>query len=78
MKTPESKPHMIHRREFLRGWLRCGGLLALGGVATVLGWRGSHGKCVRTNPCGGCPLFSGCDLPKANEAKKHKPTSDHA
>ncbi len=78
MKTPANKSHMIQRREFLRSWMRCGGLLALGGVATLLGWRGAHGKCVRSNPCGGCPLFSGCDLPKANEAKKNKPTSDHA
>lgn len=77
MKTHANKPTMTPRREILRGCLRLGGLLTLGGVASLLGWRGANGKCVRTNPCGGCPLFSGCDLPKANKAKKNPPPSRH-
>jgi hypothetical protein len=69
MKTPESNLHMKPRREILRACLRCGGFIALGGVASLLGWRGAHGKCVKNNPCGACPRFADCDLPKANEAK---------
>ncbi|MEI6653223.1 MAG: hypothetical protein WCP45_00505 [Verrucomicrobiota bacterium] len=63
---------MIHRRDILRGCLRCGGLLALGGGAAALGWRSLHVTCPRTDPCGGCPLFSACGLPKALDAKSQK------
>ena len=87
MTPAESIPRMNHRRDLLRGCLRCGGLLALGGVASALGWRGSYGKCLRTDPCGGCPMFSACGLPKALETKNPplpaanrtavKPTSSH-
>jgi len=79
MKTPESNFPMMHRREMLRACLRGGGLLALGGVASLLGWRSLHGKCVKNNPCGACPLLTDCDLPKANEAKtkSQPPSSDH-
>ncbi|MEI7908457.1 MAG: hypothetical protein WCK77_02360 [Verrucomicrobiota bacterium] len=69
MNTPESTSAMIQRRDILRGCLRCGGLLALGGVAASLGWHSLHGECQRTNPCGGCPLFDGCGLPKARDVK---------
>jgi len=88
MNEIHGMPGMNHRRDILRGCLRCGGLLALGGVASALGWRDLHGKCLRTGPCGGCPLFSGCGLPQALDAKSQhtrgvktgaeKPTSYHA
>jgi hypothetical protein len=68
MNEIHGMPGMNHRRDILRGCLRCGGLLALGGVASALGWRGLHGKCLRTGPCGGCPLFSDCGLTKAKNA----------
>ncbi|MEI6675490.1 MAG: hypothetical protein WCO57_09960 [Verrucomicrobiota bacterium] len=63
---------MIHRRDILRGCLRCGGLLALGGGASALGWRSLHGACPRTAPCGSCPQFSACGLPGALEAKSQQ------
>lgn len=77
---------MKHRRVILRDGLRCGGLLALGGIASALGWRSLNGTCLRGSPCGACPLFTGCDLPKANEVKRQekagaanaKPHPDHA
>ncbi|MEI8036926.1 MAG: hypothetical protein WCJ14_00925 [Verrucomicrobiota bacterium] len=65
---------MHHRRDILRSGLRCGGLLALGGVATALGWRSLGNPCPRANPCGGCPQYSGCELPKARAAKRTQPT----
>ncbi len=61
---------MIHRREFLRNGLRGGALALLGGAASMLAWRSSRGNCARTHPCGACPLFSGCVLPKAVDAKQ--------
>ena len=64
---------MNHRRDILRGCLRCGGLLALGGVASALGWRSLHGNCQQSAPCGTCPLFSACELPQALDAKNLKP-----
>lgn len=83
----ESIATMIHRRDILRGCLRCGGLLALGGIAASLGWHSQHSHCQRTSPCGGCPLFGGCGLPKALESKSQsapdartgaaKPTPGH-
>lgn len=61
---------MMNRRDILRTGLRGGALLALGGMASMLGWRSLHGTCTRTNPCGACPLFDGCALPKAWDAKQ--------
>ena len=88
MNDIHGMPLMHHRRDILRGCLRCGGLLALGGVATALGWRSVHGKCLRTHPCGGCPMFTDCGLPEALEMKSRntpevtkgvvKPNSHHA
>jgi hypothetical protein len=88
MNASQSIRTMNHRRDILRGCLRCGGLLALGGVASALGWRSVHGKCLRTAPCGACPLVSGCGLPQAMESKSQErldakrgtanPTSNHA
>ncbi len=79
MTTMQNKPHMPDRRKFFHDCLRYGGLLSIGGVASVLGWRSLHGDCVRTNPCGACPLLSGCDLPKAVDSKKstQNPAPDH-
>ena len=61
---------MTNRRNILLNGLRGGALLALGGIATRLGWHSLHGSCPRTNPCGGCPLLDGCALPKALDAKQ--------
>ena len=58
---------MQTRREILLTCARSGGLLALGGAAAMLGWRSLRGACHRSQPCGGCPLFSGCELPKTLE-----------
>ena len=63
-------PIMTNRRDILLNCLRGGALLALGGIASTLGWRSLHGSCPRTNPCGACPLLDGCALPKAHDAKK--------
>jgi hypothetical protein len=79
MIARESTCAMHHRREFLRGCLRCGGLLALGGVAAALGGRTQRGECPRDNPCGGCPGLAGCGLPKALETKsRNTPSAPHA
>jgi len=75
MNPRESNSGMSQRRDILRGGLRCGGLLVLGGVASALGWRSLHGQCPRTNPCGGCPLFADCGLPKALDTKSREPMS---
>ena len=69
MNPSHSNRTMNHRREFLRGCLRCGGLLALGGGASALGWRSLHDHCPRSNPCADCPVFAGCELPKACDSK---------
>jgi hypothetical protein len=74
MKRLQSNPHMKSRRNFLRSSLRCGGLIALGGGAALLGWRSAHSACMRTNPCGQCPLFDGCDLENARDLKKTSST----
>ena len=69
---------MNNRRDILRGCLRCGGLFVVGGVAAALAWRGPHGNCLRSDPCGACPLFTGCGLPKAHDAKSHGTASPAA
>ncbi len=69
MSTNEGIGRMTYRRDILRTCLRCGGFLALGGIAASLGWRGRHGQCPRSNPCGGCPVFGDCSLPKALDTK---------
>ena len=77
MNTQESNLFMINRRELLRSCLRGGGLVLLGGIACVLGWRGTRGDCPRPHTCGGCPLFSGCDLQKAIDTKNSTRKSGH-
>jgi len=64
---------MTHRRDILRSCLRWSGLFALGGIAASLGWRSRHGQCPRSNPCGGCPAFGECALPKALDTKSKIP-----
>jgi hypothetical protein len=64
---------MKSRREILLNCARGGAMLALGGVAVRLGSRSFDGTCVRSNPCGACPLFTGCELPKANENRPPAP-----
>ena len=70
---------MKQRREILRDGLRWGALLTVGGAASLLGWRSLRGDCAKAHPCGGCPLFSGCDLSKALETKKpsDQPAANH-
>jgi len=69
MSTHKSNLPMIKRREILRSCLRGGSLVLLGGIVSLLGLRGTRGNCLRAHPCGNCPLFSGCDLPKAIDSK---------
>ena len=70
MNDIHGMPIMKNRRDILLNCLRGGALLALGGMASTLGWRSLHGTGTRTNPCGACPLLDGCALPKALDAKK--------
>ena len=72
MKPDSRNPAMTTRREILTRCARWGSLLALGGIAARLGWNGG-GKCDRPSPCGGCPLFAGCALPKAAETLQQPP-----
>lgn len=69
MNVTHGMPRMNHRRDILRVGLRCGGLIALGGLAAWLTQRNGHGACLPTHPCGTCPGWPTCDLPKAREAK---------
>lgn len=73
MNAMPRSPAMKSRREILRDCARGGGLLALAGVTAVLGWRSLRGNCPRSHPCGGCPLFTGCELPKALENRLPQP-----
>ena len=73
MNAMQRSSAMKSRREILLNCARGGGLLALGGVAAVLGWRSLHGTCLRSHPCGACPLFTGCELPKALENRPPTP-----
>lgn len=66
---------MESRREFIRSFARGGGLLAVGGVATLLGWRSIHGNCTESHPCAKCPRFSGCELPQAAATRTPEPTA---
>ena len=58
----------LTRREIIRRSLRFGGLGAIGGEAALLAARSRD--CTTTGPCGGCPLFKDCALPKAESAKQ--------
>lgn len=73
MIAHEGIHHMTHRRDILRSCLRYGGLLALGGIAASLAWRGRNAQCPRHSPCGGCPAFGDCALPKALDTKSQIP-----
>ena len=73
MSVIEGTDRMTHRRDILRSCLRYGGVLALGGIAASLGWRGRHGQCQHPSPCGGCPMFGDCALPKALDTKGQLP-----
>lgn len=73
MKPSDSFSNMIARREMLRRCLRWGGLAGLTAVATVLAARTARNGCVKASPCGECPLFTGCDLPKARQSKPAPP-----
>lgn len=59
---------LLSRRELIRRGLRYGGLGAIGGVAALLASRSRD--CATSGPCGGCPLFKDCALPKAESAKQ--------
>jgi len=78
MKLSASFNQMILRREMLRRCLRCGGLVGLTGVASWLAARSLRADCAKAGPCGNCPQFSGCELPKAKAQKPVvKPPSGH-
>ena len=70
--VPRSR-RMQTRREILLNCARGGALLALGAIAVRLGSRSFDGTCVRGNPCGACPLVTGCKLPKAQETRPPTP-----
>jgi hypothetical protein len=60
----------MNRREIMRMGLRGGGLSALALLASALGLRSLRNKdCRKASPCGACPLFAGCDLPKARQGE---------
>jgi len=61
---------MTTRRAILKKSLRWGGLASLAGLTAFLARRSINAECTNSGPCGGCPLFSGCGLPKAESAKK--------
>jgi hypothetical protein len=59
----------ITRREFLRRLGRWAGLLALGGLAGAIGWKGAatatEAPCRNEGWCRPCPLNRDCGLPRA-------------
>ncbi len=60
------------RREFVRGaarYLLLGALTAGGALATASRRTAPNPACVNQGICGGCPIFSGCDLPAALSVK---------
>src|SRR4051812_20141816 len=60
------------RRDFFRTTARHIALAVIAAVAAFLGlnsWRAGR-SCQRPNFCSSCPQFSGCDLPKADAARK--------
>lgn len=61
-------PIMNTRREWIVRNARWGGLLVLGGIVARLAARGDA-TCELQHPCGACPQFAGCGLPKAKEAR---------
>lgn len=60
----------IPRREAIHRAFRYGGLATLAGVGGWLGKRSLDRGCPSAGPCGGCPRFEGCALPKAESAKR--------
>lgn len=66
MINPEDEPwRPADRREFLRAtarWVSAGTLL--GATALAVGRAGLR-RCDRPNPCGECPVFGGCERPRA-------------
>jgi len=63
---------MPTRRAILKSSLRWTGLAALGAVTAHLARRSLNAECTVSGPCGGCPQFSGCALPKAKSAQQSK------
>lgn len=58
------------RREFVRGtlrWLSAGTVVGVTGLAA---WRNARGGCWRPAVCAECPVFSGCDLSRAEEFRR--------
>jgi len=70
---------MTTRRAILKKSLRWGGLASLAGLTAFLARRSINAECTNSGPCGGCPLFTGCALPKAESAKQSqaKPPYPH-
>ena len=69
---------MPTRRTFLNTSLRWGGLGTLAGLAAILAHRSFSRSCTNSGPCGGCPQFSGCGLPKAESAKQSQTKPPYA
>ena len=71
MKKPfQNKP--IERRAFLRSGVRYGLLAGLAAVAARAGSGGrlTNQNCTNQGICGGCPDYTGCELPQALSAKQ--------
>jgi hypothetical protein len=77
MNTSQFK--LKSRREFVKDCLRFGaggGLIVIG---AILGFRDDNpedraGDCTLKNPCRGCSKYTGCNLPRAQNAKKTNDT----
>jgi hypothetical protein len=58
------------RREFIQGtlrWVSAGAVAGVTGLALV---RNAGAECRRPSVCGACPVYSGCDLPKAESFRR--------
>jgi hypothetical protein len=62
--NPSEMPGSPDRREFLRSVGRYATAGALGGL-TLMAIAKSSAACRRPLACGQCPVYGGCDLPKA-------------
>ncbi len=61
-----------NRREFLRTCSR-NGFLGLAALLAAFSWHKARGQnCARPTPCGGCPEFADCPLPKALSLKQRE------
>jgi phosphoribosylformylglycinamidine (FGAM) synthase-like amidotransferase family enzyme len=62
------------RREFFRSAGRYGVATALAAFATVAAWKkpGTGQPCINLGICNGCQVFSRCELPSAQSARRNQ------